>query len=343
MVSPDAVLENWKGMVDDDFEVTIRTAFDLPPVDDYVYAAESFQMTLAQVQESMATGMLTWNYWSPDHPPQRIPIPDSDVTAYTSIFSPTTDTAKSLKSFEANAKKSSPRALISSYLNSRRLVPSDLKIPKSKQHLNPYYDIWTWSCLKCHFIGPTNDSSYAHPTNAKRTHPMLPILYHHFGCVCPSYEALSVISYACNRVKSDGVLDMASGNGFWTYMLRRHGVKCVAVDNMEAKWRYMWIDDTIKANGVTYLKQNNGAQNQVLLMVYMVTRGDFTKQVLKAYKGSVIVIAGTQNANRFTSFGDVTVEEYFAKDMPSWELAVRVALPSFAGKDEGLFVYERKK
>lgn len=74
MVLPDAVFGNWKGMIDDDFEVTIRKAFDLPQQDDYIYAAESFQMTLAQVQEGMATGKLVWSYWSPDHPPQRIPV-----------------------------------------------------------------------------------------------------------------------------------------------------------------------------------------------------------------------------------------------------------------------------
>lgn len=74
MFSPDVILENWSGMIDDDLEVTIRRAFDIPQEDGYMYAAESFQMTLAQVQETMTTGKLVWSYWSPDHPPKRIPV-----------------------------------------------------------------------------------------------------------------------------------------------------------------------------------------------------------------------------------------------------------------------------
>lgn len=139
------------------------------------------------------------------------------------------------------------------------------------------------------------------------------------------------------------MLEMASGNGYWTYMLRRMGVATIAVDNLEAKWRYMWIDDTIETNGVDFIKQKGGAKSHVLLMVYMVTKGNFTKQVLKAYRGNTIIIAGTQNANRYTGFQEATVEEYFEKEMVGWTMTARIALPSFAGKDEGMFVYENSK
>ena len=81
-------------------------------------------------------------------------------------------------------------------------------------------------------------------------------------------------------------------------------------------------------------------------MVYMVTKGDFTKRVLRAYKGDTIVVVGTMNENRFTGFEDCTVEEYFEGEMQGagegWELIVRVPVPSFAGKDEGMFVWKRK-
>jgi hypothetical protein len=190
-------------------------------------------------------------------------------------------------------------------------------------------------------MGPLNLAEYANPAAARITHPVLPVLYHHFGCVCPSFEALSVISQLA--LKEGGVLEMAAGNGYWTYMLRRMGVKVAAVDNMEAVWRTSWIDDMVKANGVEYLKKAGGAKDQLLLMVYMVTKGEFTKQVLKQYRGDTIVVVGTQNANRFTGFADVTVEEYFEREKREFGLVVRIALPSFAGKDEGMFVYMRRK
>ncbi len=142
---------------------------------------------------------------------------------------------------------------------------------------------------------------------------------------------------------ADGVVDMASGNGYWTCLLRGMGLRVTAVDNMEAVWRMMWVGDTVKADGVEYLKRQGGARDKVLLMVYMVPRGDFTKRVLKAYKGDTVVVAGTQNENRFTGFSDMTVEQYFEQEKKNFEMTVRIPLPSFAGKDEAMYVYQRKK
>ena len=170
---------------------------------------------------------------------------------------------------------------------------------------------------------------------------MLPVLYHHFGCVCPSWEALSIISQLAQDTA--GVLDMASGNGYWTYMLRRLQVPTTAVDNGTSHYRFNWISDTVRVNGVDYLQQQRGARDRVLLLVYMITRGTFTKQVLKMYKGDTIVVVGTQNANRFTTFANVLVEEYFAAEMKDWHLTVRIALPSFAGKDEAMYVFQRRR
>jgi hypothetical protein len=262
-------------------------------------------------------------------------VPSADVTAYTSIFLPTTDTTKALTAFSSNAKKGSPRETVAKYLHSRRIC--EFKIPKSKNHVNPYLDLWALSCQLTSFLGPLPDASYAHPANAKKTHPILPVLYHHFGCVAPSYEALYIIS----QLGRD-VIDMASGSGFWTYMLRRLSLSVTAVDNMASEYRTMWISDTIKSDGVDYLKKNAGGAGSILLMVYMVTAGTFTKRVVQAYKGDTIVVVGTQNANRYTGFSDSTTEEWFEKEMEGWDLTCRVAVPSFAGKDEALFVWRKR-
>ncbi|KAF7915283.1 uncharacterized protein EAE97_012203 [Botrytis byssoidea] len=119
---------------------------------------------------------------------QAIQVPSADVTAYTSIFLPTTDTNKALTAFSSNAKKGSPRETVAKYLQSRRIC--EYNIPKSKNHVNPYLDLWAVSCQLTSFLGPLLYQSYARPANAKRTHPILPILYHHVGCMAPIYEAL---------------------------------------------------------------------------------------------------------------------------------------------------------
>lgn len=164
------------------------------------------------------------------------------------------------------------------------------------------------------------------------------MFYHHFGCVCPSFEALEAIRVLA---KGRGVIEVGSGNGYWTYMLRRMGMPVAAVDNGDSIWRTMWIGDTVQADGAKYIAGKDGGKGEVLLMVYPQVSTHFTRSVLDAYKGGMIVVAGTQNRNGFTAFRDEIVDEFVAREMPGFTKTVQTPLPSFAGKDEALFVFER--
>ena len=126
-------------------------------------------------------------------------------------------------------------------------------------------------------------------------------------------------------------------------MLRRMRLEVTAVDNMASEYRTMWIPDTVRTDGVEYLKRNDGGKGKVLLMVYMITAGTLMKRIVQAYKGDTIVVVGTQNANRYTGFSDCTVEEWFEREMLGWGIECRTVMPSFAGKDEGMFVWKRKQ
>lgn len=148
------------------------------------------------------------------------------------------------------------------------------------------------------------------------------------------------------------ILDMGSGNGYWTYMLRRFPVGDIsgakpldvrAIDNQLSEYRVTWIQDTIKTDGLAYLAQNQYGKGCVLLLVYPQATGDFTGPVLKAFQGDRIVVAGTQNGNGFTGFHDVKVDAWVEKNLPDFELVMKMPLPSFAGKDEALYVFTRKK
>lgn len=114
------------------------------------------------------------------------------------------------------------------------------------------------------------------------------------------------------------------------------------MDNVESEWRTTWIPDTIVADGVAYLKKQQGGNDAVLLMVYPVARSGFTASVLEAYKGDVVCVVGTQNRNGYTGFQDRTIDEYMAEKMSKIERTVQVPLPSFAGKDDALFVFEKR-
>jgi hypothetical protein len=171
----------------------------------------------------------------------------------------------------------------------------------------------------------------------------------------PSYAALHAIAKLAQPAKPSKenvlpILDIGSGNGYWTYMLRNfpimEGMKSLdvrAIDNQLSEYRVTWITDTIKSDGLTYLKNNHNGKGCILLLVYPQATGNFTAPILKAFDGDTIVVAGTQNGNGFTGFQDVRVDEWVGGNLKEFELTLRMPLPSFAGKDEALFVFRRRK
>ena len=258
-----------------------------------------------------------------------------------SIFAPNVSSQKALTAFAANAKKGSIRSRVASHLQPRRLLPSDLSISKSKYHINPYYDYWKWSCSALEWAGPEEAT-----VNVKTSHHVLPVFMHHFGCVVPSYEALKVIEHfaaadkASSRTKRK-VLELGSGTGYWTLMLRRLGVDVVAVDSGQSSYRTTWIDDTIVADGEKYLRDNKSCADMILLLVYPIVGANFTSAVIDAYKGTTIIVAGTQNSNGYTAFMDRTIDDYMsAQKDKGFDKVIQISLPSFAGKDEALFVFQ---
>ncbi|KAF1938674.1 hypothetical protein EJ02DRAFT_468717 [Clathrospora elynae] len=337
----------------------IREAFDIPASDDYIYRAQAhttLDITQRAIAAKQAHGLHDWyNYDDEGNAiPSQHPSPE-EITAYTTLFTPSTNLPKALSSFHKSAKSSTLRASISAHLITRfhntSTTPGLLPAKKDRQHKNPYLDLWTYSCHELEWAGPLPSTLYT-----KISHHILPIFYHHFGCVVPTYAALHIIAKLAQPAKPSKeavlpILDIGSGNGYWTYMLRNFpagaiGLKDLdvrAVDNQLSEYRITWIEDTITTTGLSYLRDNDGGKGCVLLLVYPQATGKFTGPVLKAFEGDRIVVAGTQNGNGFTGFQDVVVDEWAEKNLTAFELTLRIPLPSFAGKDEALFVFQRRK
>lgn len=271
------------------------------------------------------------------------------MDAYVSIFSPSTLTASALKNFGTNAKKGSIRSEAAVYLGQRRFfhpaLMSRLSVSKAKKppSTNPSFDFWAWSCRCLEWVGPC-----ASAERVATSHHVLPIFMHHFGCATPSHESLEIL-----RILADGrpVADMGSGNGYWTFMLRRYGLTVHPVDNMQSEWRVNWVDDTVTSDGVRWLRKNESGRNMVLLLVYPVVgggvgggvEGGFTRNLVDAYQGDTIAVVGTQNRNGYTGFRSMTMDEYMEKEHKEWTKVVQIPLPSFAGKDEALYVFQRRE
>ncbi|KEF51684.1 uncharacterized protein A1O9_12319 [Exophiala aquamarina CBS 119918] len=359
-----------------EFKSAIVTAFELPPGDNFTYHA-SASVNLSQAEAAIhagrANGLHAWYMEHKSNDIEAAPFEDasdqhglehradqaslklsgyppaSDIQAYLSLFDPTKSAANSLKSLLANAKKGSIRQSIAEYLLSKRYLDPLIAVPKFKiqslkndesqapilGHENPALDFWAYACLALEYAGPNENTSLV-----KSSHHVLPIFMHHFGCVVPSYEALHIISKVAN---GKSVIDMGSGNGYWTLMLRQIGLTVAAVDSVQSKWRTVWIPDTTVTDGIQYLRKRGGCPDMVLLLVYPIVGGDFTRKAIESYTGHVICVAGTQNGNGYTGFKDMMIDEFMRKEKASWKKCAQVPLPSFAGKDDALFVFRRKK
>ncbi|UKZ81118.1 hypothetical protein TrVFT333_008887 [Trichoderma virens FT-333] len=325
-----------------------RALLSLPERDSFTYHAVT-SVKLAEVQHVVGlggvNGLHTW--YRDEDGTARKPPPLPDIEAYISIFSPSTATASALKNFETNAKKASIRSEVARHMAEKRYVhpalASQLTIPKSKQppSQNPYFDFWAWSCRNLEWCGPCTSSE-----RVATSHHVLPIFMHHFGCATPSHESLQVL-----RLLADGraIADMGSGNGYWTFLLRRYGLTVYPVDNMQSEWRVNWVDDTVIMDGVQWLRKNDNGKDLVLLLVYPVvgggigggTEGSFTRGLVDAFQGDTIAVVGTQNANGYTGFKSMTMDVFMEQEHPEWTKVVQIPLPSFAGKDEALYVFQR--
>jgi hypothetical protein len=170
---------------------------------------------------------------------------------------------------------------------------------------------------------------------------------HHFGCAVPSHEALWMIkTFAAGRT----VADVGSGNGYWSFMLRRYGMPVIPVDSAQSEWRVMWVDDTVITDGAKWLSSVKGGGNDlVLMMIYPIvggsltksSEGAFTRDLIKSFQGDTIIVGGTQNHNGYTGFSTMTMDEFMEKEHKEWTKVVQIPLPSFAGKDEALYVFQR--
>ncbi|KAH6706036.1 hypothetical protein VD0002_g9347 [Verticillium dahliae] len=346
----------------DDLYYASLVTFGLPERDTYTYHAMT-AVKLGQVQHIITLGgandLHAWYRAAPEDdsasrstPPGTLPPlpppPPADTDAYVAVFAPHTQTSSALTSLVANAKKTSLRAAVGAHLAARRHIhaglPAAFTVPRCRRgapSANPYFDFWAWSCRALEWAGPCAASA-----RRPASHHVLPVFMHHFGCAVPSHEGLELLRLAA---AGRPIADVGSGNGYWTFMLRRYGVTVHPVDNMQSEWRVNWVADTEIADGPAWLRRRNGGADLVLLLVYPVVgggvaggvEGGFTRDLVAAYEGDTIAVVGTQNANGYTGFRDMTMDQYMEREHSDWTKIVQVPLPSFAGKDEALYIFQR--
>ncbi|RAR13370.1 transcription factor nrm1 whi5 [Stemphylium lycopersici] len=229
---------------------SIGEAFDIPPTDKYVYRAQAettLLITQRAIEAKRQHGLHGWYLDDEGKPTEPAHPSPEEITAYTALFSPSSNPTKALTAFTSNAKSGTLRKTISTHLTSRYYVAPNTTttttlLPSSKkdrQHKNPYLDLWTYSSHELEWAGPVPST-----TGTKISHHILPLFYHHFGCVVPSYAALHVLAKLAQPARPSKeavrpILDIGSGNGYWTYMLRHFPVAQIgATKPLDLDWGY---------------------------------------------------------------------------------------------------------
>ncbi|EFQ26823.1 uncharacterized protein GLRG_02643 [Colletotrichum graminicola M1.001] len=328
----------------DDFYGAIVVSFRLPERDDYVYHAMT-AVRLAEVQRVVAmgaaNGMHAWYRDDENDGKPLDPPPRADIDAYIQIFSPTTSTPAALKSFLANAKKGSVRAAAAAHLLARRHVhpalADALAVPRVKSPAaaaalppNPYLDFWAWSCRNLEWCGPT--PATGRPGARLQSHHVLPRPHAPLRLRRPDPRRPLRPPHPRRRPAPSPTSAPATATG--PHMLRAYGLAAVhPVDNMQSAWRVTWVPDTVAADGAAFLGATEPHGGRDL--------GGFTRRLVDAYRGDTLAVVGTQNRNGYTAFRDMTVDEYMDREQPEWTKVLQIPLPSFAGKDEALFVFQR--
>ncbi|PFH58009.1 hypothetical protein XA68_14264 [Ophiocordyceps unilateralis] len=332
-------------LASDRFDLASRLLLGLTHHDNFIYRATiavSLDEAQAAVDLGRANNLHAWYFTDHGHAGvQREPPPQPDIEAYISVFRSSTTTPSALKNLGTNAKKGSIRSDVARYLSEKRFIHDSLStklaVPRCRSPpcLNPSLDFWAWSCRTLEWCGPCPSSEPVYSS-----HHVLAVLMHHFGCVTPSHESLQVLKTLAN---GRPVVDVGSGNGYWSFLLRCYGLTVHAVDNMQSRWRVNWVDDTASIDGVTWLRRHDGGKGMVLLVVYPVVADDgaFTRDLVDAFEGDTLAVVGTQNDNGYTGFRDMRMDQYMAREHPDWTRMVQIPLPSFAAKDEALFVFQR--
>ncbi|KAK3694259.1 hypothetical protein B0T22DRAFT_533344 [Podospora appendiculata] len=343
-------------LADDDFETAIKTWFRIPDDDAYEYIATA-SMTLAQVQKAInmgsANGMHAW-YWSQElaiPPKPRPPPPKADIEAYISIFLPTTQSTAALRTFLADAQRASIRHDVAKHLKRKALPLAIAPVPRDPQDQaqDPRAPMVRSPALPHRRRRKPKPSGAHAPEPPRSSSANAPFRLR--GAVARGLCILRAL--AAGRP----IADIGSGSGYLAFMLRRYGCSVVPVDSAQSSWRVMWVDDTVIADGPRWLAANTTAANTdtaehvVLLLVYPIvgsaiaggTEGGFTRSVMAAYGDDTVAVAGTQNHSGYTGFRDMTMDEYMRREHgDEWTEIVQIPLPSFAGKDEALFVFQRR-
>jgi hypothetical protein len=135
------------------------------------------------------------------------------------------------------------------------------------------------------------------------------------------------------------LVELGAGTGYWTWLLRRRGVDCVAFDaappdvlpNPNAFRPLTWTP--VAQGGVEALDAHT---DRTLFLCWPSYRDPFAAHALAAYTGSTFIYIGEARG------GHTADEDFFTALDHDWRATEHVALPNWPGTRDALTVYRRR-
>jgi hypothetical protein len=142
----------------------------------------------------------------------------------------------------------------------------------------------------------------------------------------PSREAIQAIAdFAGGRT----ILEVCAGNGLWARLLTSAGARAVATDGGPRGAGDYFKVEAIEAEEAV----RRHPECSALLLCWPPFHDGAALRALTAFAGDCVIFAGDV---RFTA--DPAFHELLARE---WTLLRRMALPSWPGLDDAVYLYER--
>lgn len=153
-----------------------------------------------------------------------------------------------------------------------------------------------------------------------------------YAFAIPNCAALQVLA------RHAPLIELGAGTGYWTYLLRRRGVDCLAFDlappdrtaNPHRFGAHTWT--AVQQGGIESLSAH---PQRALFLCWPPLQDPFADRALAAYPGSTLVYIGEEQGGRTAD------DAFFARLRTAWRAVDHAALPTWPGMRDALTVYRR--
>lgn len=172
-------------------------------------------------------------------------------------------------------------------------------------------------------LGPWEAVASLGPGRGTRPH-----FTEHCAWAVPSREAVERIAALVGR---DRLLEVGAGRGLWARLIADAGAEVVAVDLKRLAPAWFEVREQSARQAVAEVEA------AVLLLCWPHPKSGMASEALQAFRGDTVIYVGESGAGRVTG-----EDAFFEALRGGWSLAETLAIPTWPGFSDALYVYRRR-